>query len=269
MNLLFFGDVMGRAGRDALQRKLPELRAQYNADFILVNGENAAAGYGMTASIARDFFLKGADALTTGDHVWDQKDLVPLLGSDKRLIRAQNFPASTVGRGHHLFTLENGKRILVLHLMGQVFMRDYYDNPFEAADKVLSEYTLGKNVDAIMVDVHCETTSEKNAMGLFLDGRVSMVMGTHTHIPTADARILPEGTAYMTDVGMCGDYDSVIGMRKEEPLSAFINKRRSGRFVPADGEATLCGVCVEVKPDGRAKSITPIRVGGTLQEQSS
>ncbi len=268
MKILFFGDVMGRAGRDAVCKHMPSLRAEYGADFILVNGENSAAGYGMTPTIANEFLASGIDALTTGDHVWDQKELVPMLANDKRLVRAANFPANTPGRGHHLFELAGGKRVLVLHLMCQVFMRDYYNSPFEAADAVLEPYQLGKNVDAILVDVHGEATSEKNALGHYLDGRVSLVVGTHTHVPTADARIFPKGTAYQTDAGMCGDYDSVIGMRKDEPISAFLKKMRSGRFVPADGEVTLCGVMIETNDKGLATTIKPIRRGGHLSEQA-
>jgi metallophosphoesterase (TIGR00282 family) len=266
LRILFLGDVVGRSGRDAVVKWLPALKAGQKIDFCVVNGENAAAGFGMTPSIVQDFLAAGADVVTSGDHVWDQRDLVSALAKEKRLLRAVNFPPNTPGRGVGVYETENGKQVAVVHVMGQVFMREALDNPFAAMDTVLEQYRLGKNVAAIIVDIHAEATSEKCAMGCYLDGRVSLVVGSHTHIPTSDTRILPGGTGYQTDAGMCGDYDSVIGFAKQGPIASFTTKMRNGRFQPADGPATLCGVIVQTNDTtGLATSITPLRMGGVLQ----
>ena len=264
MKILFFGDVVGRSGRQLLCEQLPELKNKYAADFIIVNGENAAAGFGCTPEIAQNFITAGAHAVTTGDHVWDQEKLTPALNSDKTLIRAANFPPDTPGRGSQIFSLPNGKKILVIHLMGQVFMKLSLDNPFACADKLLESYNLGKNIDAIFVDFHGEATSEKTAMGHYLDGRVSAVVGSHTHIPTNDCHIMASGTAYQTDAGMCGDYNSVIGFEKTEPLKQFLYKRKA-KMKAAMGEASLCGTFIETDDDtGLATHIEPIKQGGRL-----
>ncbi len=264
MRILFFGDVVGRSGRVALCEQLPALRAEFKADFVVVNGENAAGGFGCTPEFAQDFITAGADAITTGDHVWDQDKLTPALDREPALIRAANFPQATPGRGMREFTLPNGKKIVVLHLMGQVFMKLSLDNPFECADKVLQPYKLGKNIAAIFVDFHAEATSEKVAIGCHLDGRVSAVIGSHTHVPTNDARILPAGTAFQTDAGMCGDYDSVIGFEKNAPLKQFLYKRKV-RMAAASGAASLCGTFVETDDStGLATHIEPIKRGGQL-----
>lgn len=265
MKILFLGDVVGRAGRDAVCEKLPSLKAELAVDAIIVNGENAAGGYGMTPEIFKDFIKAGADVVTTGDHIWDQEKLTPRLNQEARLLRCYNFPTQTPGRGITEVMLSGGRKLVVLHLMGQVFMKDYLDNPFAAADKALEAYRLGHNVAAVFVDFHAEATSEKCAMGHFLDGRVSAVIGSHTHIPTADTRILPGGTAYQTDAGMCGDYHSVIGFEISEPLQRFIHKRKV-RMKPASGEATLCGAVIETDDrTGKAIRIQPLRLGGALQ----
>jgi len=264
MKILFFGDVVGRSGRQALCDQLPQIKQQYGADFVVVNGENAAGGFGCTPEICSDFLRAGAHAVTTGDHVWDQDKLMPALDSEPALIRAANFPTGTPGRGAQEFSLASGKKVVVIHLMGQVFMKLSLDSPFHCADKILSQYRLSGNAHAIIVDFHGEATSEKVAMGKYLDGRVSMVVGSHTHVPTNDAHILSGGTAYQTDAGMCGDYDSVIGFEKSEPLKQFLYKRKA-RMQPASGEATLCGTFVETDDaTGLAIRIEALKIGGRL-----
>jgi len=255
MKLLFLGDVVGRAGRDAVIKHLPHLRKEWNLDFVVVDGDNAASGFGITPQICREFFEAGADVITGGDHVWDQKELVPYLSSEKRVLRPHNFPDKTPGTGQGIYTTVSGKKIMVLHLLGQVFHREHANCPFATADAVLETVRLGGSVQAIIVDMHAEATSEKMAMGQYLDGRVSMVVGSHTHVPTADARVLPNGTAYQTDAGMCGDYNSVIGFKLEAPLERFLIKIAKVRLEPASGEGTLCGTFVEVDDStGRAIS---------------
>ena len=246
MKILFCGDVVGRSGRDAITQYVPKLRAEHELDFVIVNGDNAAAGFGITPQICKDFYDAGVDVITGGDHIWDQKEIVPYLASEKRLLRPQNFPEKTPGIGHHIYTLSTGKKILVLHLLGQVFHKEHTNCPFFIADQILSTARLGQNMAAILVDFHAEATSEKTSMGHYLDGRVSMVVGSHTHIPTGDARVLPKGTAYQTDAGMCGDYNSVIGFKPEAPLERFLTKIGKARLEAADGAATLCGLLVEI-----------------------
>ena len=274
MRILFLGDVVGRSGRDAVRDWLPALKSGQRIDFCLVNGENAAGGFGMTPAIVQDLLAAGADAVTSGDHVWDQKELVPALAQEKRLLRAVNFPPAAPGRGFGIYETKDGRKVGVLHVMGQVFMREALDNPFAAVDAALANNKLApkapNGLAAILVDIHAEATSEKCAMGHYLDGRVSLVVGSHTHIPTADAHILPGGTAYQTDAGMCGDYNSVIGFQKQGPINSFTTKMRGGRFLPAEGPATLCGLIVETDDaTGLAQTITPLRMGGVLQQTQS
>lgn len=245
MNILFLGDVVGRAGRDVVVKYLPRLRSEWKLDFIVVNGDNAAGGFGITPQVCRDFFEAGADVVTGGDHIWDQKEIVPYLATEKRLLRPQNFPSHVPGMGHGIFTAKNGKKVMVLHLLGQVFHKEHANCPFATADSVLEAALLGSGVSAIIVDIHAEATSEKMAMGKYLDGRVSMVVGSHTHVPTADARVLPKKTAYQTDGGMCGDYDSIIGFAPAAPLERFLSKVTKIRLEPASGEGTLCGLLAE------------------------
>ncbi|MEJ0009747.1 MAG: TIGR00282 family metallophosphoesterase [Alphaproteobacteria bacterium] len=260
MRLLYCGDVVGRSGRDVVEKLVPKLRREEKLDAVVVNVDNAAGGFGINSEIIRDFAASGVDVMPGGDHVFDQKDALSLLGSQNRLLRPHNFPPSVPGTGCRLFTLENGKKLLVLHLLGQVFHKEYLDSPFTTADAALAPYKLGGNVDAILVDMHAEATSEKMAMGKYLDGRVTAVVGSHTHVPTADARVLPKGTAYLTDAGMCGDYDSIIGFDPEGPMQNFLHKHRKIRMEPASGPGTLCGAIIDVKPDGLAESITPIQM---------
>jgi metallophosphoesterase (TIGR00282 family) len=265
MRLLFCGDIMGRTGRDAVQREMPRLREQLGLDFVVVNGENAAAGFGITARICQDLYAVGVDCITTGNHVWDQRELMATIDGDARLLRPANYPVGTPGRGARLFQLADGRKILVANVMTRLFM-DPLDDPFAAMERELQGRTLGQTVQAVIVDVHGEATSEKMAMGHFLDGRASLVVGSHSHVPTADAQILPGGTGYQSDAGMCGDYDSVIGMQKAPAIQRFVRKLPGERLSPAEGEATLCGVFVETDDaTGLAKRIAPVRVGGRLQ----
>jgi metallophosphoesterase (TIGR00282 family) len=246
MKILFLGDVVGRSGRDAVVKHLPQLRKELALDFVVVNGDNAAGGFGITPAIARDFFEAGADVITGGDHIWDQKEIVPYLSQEKRLLRPENFPDKTPGTGHGIFTAKSGKKILVLHLLGQVFHKEHTNCPFATADKILAPMKLRANIDAIIVDMHAEATSEKMAMGKYLDGRASLVTGSHTHVPTADARVLPKGTGYHTDGGMCGDYDSVIGFEPTAPLERFLTKISKNRLEAAQGEGMLSGTLAEI-----------------------
>jgi metallophosphoesterase (TIGR00282 family) len=264
MRILFLGDVVGRAGRTAVCRELPQLRRTLAADFVIVNGENSAGGFGITESICQDLIDAGADVITTGNHVWDQREALVFIDRQPRLLRPINYPPGTPGRGSALFEAENGARVLVVNVMGRVFM-DAMDCPFQTLERELHGGGLKEKADAIIVDLHAETTAEKQTVGHFLDGRVTAVLGTHTHVPTADEHVLPGGTAYMTDVGMCGDYLSVIGMRKEEPLQRMQSKIPNARFEPALGPATLCGAVIDVDTHtGLAKRIAPLRVGGLL-----
>lgn len=265
MKIAVFGDVVGRSGRRALIDELPRLRRRLALDFVIVNGENAASGFGVTARIVEDLLEAGADVITTGNHAYDQRDEIDVFRSEPRLLRPLNFPASNPGRGAGLYETKDGRSVLVLHAQGQVEMHPCND-PFAAIDAAIGDAKLGRDADAIIVDFHAEATSEKQAMGHFLDGRVSAVVGTHTHTPTADDRVLAGGTAYISDIGMCGDYDSVIGMEKPEPLNRFLTKMPSQRFQPAAGEATLCAAIIETDAAGRAISIEPLRLGGCLKQ---
>ncbi|MGH1481241.1 MAG: TIGR00282 family metallophosphoesterase [Geminicoccales bacterium] len=264
MRILYCGDVVGRAGREVLIDNLPTLRDKHRLDAIVVNGENAAGGFGVTAGICDEFFSAGADIITTGNHVFDQRELIGHLDKEPRLVRPLNMTPGTPGRGITDIQLPDGRRLLVIQLMGRLFMGSY-DDPFRALDAALAKFVLGSAVQAILVDIHAEATSEKMAIGHAADGRASLVAGTHTHIPTADAQILPGGTAYITDVGMTGDYDSVIGMDKGAALKRFRADLPGPRLTPALGEATLCAVLVETDDrTGLAKSIEPVRCQGRL-----
>lgn len=265
MKLLFLGDIVGRAARDAIVADMPALRRELGVDFVIVNGENAAGGFGITAQICDDFFDAGVDAITLGNHSWDQREALVHIEREPRLIRPANYPKGTPGRGASLLESASGHRVLVVNALGRVFMEPL-DDPFAAVDAQIEACPLGEIADAIIVDMHAEATSEKMAMGHFCDGRVSLVVGTHSHVPTADAQILDGGTAYQTDAGMCGDYNSVIGMEKDEPVNRFVTKLPSGRFTPALGPVTLCGVFVETDAKtGLAKRIEPVRLGGRLK----
>lgn len=266
MKLAAFGDVMGRAGRLALIERLPGLRRQHNLDFVVVNAENSAGGFGVTQAICDSLFEAGADVITTGNHAFDQRDDISVFHTEERLLRPLNFPASNPGRGAGLYRARNGAEVLVIHAQGQRGMQPI-DDPCAAVDRALEGCRLGREAQAVIADFHAEATSEKYSMGHYLDGRASLVFGTHTHVPTADHQILAGGTAYITDLGMCGDYDSVIGMEKSEPMNRFVTKMTTGRISPAAGEATICGVIVETDDKtGRALSIEPVRLGGKLSQ---
>jgi metallophosphoesterase (TIGR00282 family) len=269
MRLAFFGDVVGRPGRQAVEDYLPGLRRDLKLDFVVLNGENAAGGFGLTARIAEEFFAAGADCLTLGDHAWDQREALTFIQRESRLLRPINYPAAAnaPGKGANLFTLADGRRVGVIQSLGTVFMKLTLDNPFTATDAALDSLPLGTVADAVIVDMHCEATSEKMAMGHFCDGRASLVVGSHTHVPTADHQILPAGTAFLTDAGMCGDYDSVIGMRKENSIERFATQLPGTRYQPAEGEGSLCGVFVETDDaTGLAERVEPIRIGGRLSQ---
>jgi metallophosphoesterase (TIGR00282 family) len=267
MRLLFLGDVMGRAGRRAVTERLPGLRADWKLDFVVVNGENASNGAGLTAEHAKVLFDAGADVVTLGDHAFDQKDMMSFAEAEPRIIRPLNYAKGAPGRGARLFQDKRGRKVLVAQVLGQVFMKRPFDDPFSAVDGVLRAHPLGGQAQAILLDVHCEATSEKMAFGHFCDGKASLVVGTHTHVPTGDAQILPGGTAYLSDAGMCGDYLSVIGMDKAEPMRRFITGMARERFTPANGDATLSGVYVETDDrTGKALRIEMVRQGGRLAQ---
>ncbi len=267
MRLLFLGDVMGRAGRRAVTDNLPRLRDDWRLDFVVVNGENATNGMGLSADHARALLDAGADCVTLGDHAFDQKDMLQFIETEPRVIRPLNLAKGAPGRGHRLYAAAGGRKVLVAQVLGRVFMKQPYDDPFSAIEPVLKAHPRGGLAQAVIVDMHCEATSEKMAMGHYCNGRASMVVGTHTHVPTADAQVLDGGTGYLTDAGMCGDYDSVIGMDKKEPMRRFVTGMVRGRFTPALGEATLSGLFVETDDrTGAAKRARMIRVGGRLEQ---
>ena len=265
MRMLLIGDVVGRAGRAVLLDRLPELRRRWALDFVVVNGENAAGGFGITEAICDDFLGAGADAVTLGNHSFDQKEALVFIERQPRLIRPANYPEGTPGRGAYLFDAANGARVLVVNMMGRVFI-EAMDDPFARIDRELGACPLGRACDAVVVDFHAEATSEKQAFAHYVDGRASVVVGTHTHTPTGDHRIMAGGTAYMSDLGMTGDYDSVLGMDKEEPIRRFTRKIPGGRFEPANGAATMSGLAVEIDGKGRAVKIAPVRLGGVLSQ---
>lgn len=266
MRLLFLGDVVGRAGRTAVAERLPELRRRWALDVVVINGENSAGGFGITEAIYEELLDAGADAVTLGNHAFDQREALVFAERADRLVRPANFPKGTPGRGAQLIEAKNGARVLVVNVMGHVFMGTALDDPFRTADAELEACPLGLACDAAVVDFHAEATSEKQAFGHFLDGRATLVVGTHTHTPTSDHRVLPGGTAYMSDAGMCGDYDGVLGMKKDEPIQRFLRKLPSGRFEPSEGVATLSGLAVEVGGDGLAARVAAVRVGGALEQ---
>jgi 2',3'-cyclic-nucleotide 2'-phosphodiesterase len=266
IRLLFIGDIVGRSGRAALLEQAPLLRARWGLDFVIVNGENAAGGFGLTEAIFEEFLAVGVDAVTLGNHAFDQRELLVFIERQPRLIRPVNFPPGAPGRGAAVVESAKGARLLIVNVMGRIFMAPL-DDPFAAVKRELGLCPLGEKCDASVIDIHAEASSEKWALAHFADGKASLVVGTHTHVPTADGQILTGGTAYQTDAGACADYDSVIGNQKEEPLRRFTTRITQGRFKPAEGEATVCGVYVETDPmTGHARRIEPIRIGGRLSE---
>ena len=266
MRLLYLGDIVGRTGRKAVAQHLPALRRDWRLDFVVVNGENASAGAGLAAGNADELLAAGIDCLTLGDHAFDQRDMLSHIETEPRILRPVNYAKTAPGKGVRACSPPpNGKKVLVVQVLGQVFMKRAFDDPFSQVDTALKTAPMGGLAQAVIVDVHAEATSEKMAMGHWCDGRASLVVGSHTHVPTSDTQILPKGTAYQSDAGMCGDYNSVIGMDKAEPMSRFITGMSKGRFVPAEEEATLCGVVVETDDrTGLARNVAPVRVGGRL-----
>ncbi|WP_428488413.1 TIGR00282 family metallophosphoesterase [Rhodopila sp.] len=266
MRILFLGDVVGRTGRDAVAARLPDLRQALQADLAIVNAENASHGFGLAPEMARNLFAAGADVITLGNHAWDRKEIIPFIAENPRLIRPLNYPPGTPGNGHVVVTLRDGRRALVLQAMGRLFM-DALDCPFRGTADVLANYRLGASVQAIVADIHAEASSEKMAYAHTFDGQLSFVVGTHTHCPTADAQILPGGTAFQSDAGMCGDYDSVIGMVKDGATLRFWRKMPGEKLGPAEGATTICGVFVRTDDaTGRAVRIEPLRIGGRLAQ---
>lgn len=267
MRILFLGDMVGRTGRTAVWQRLPGFISDFRLDFVVVNGENAAGGFGITEEIFQETLKAGADVVTTGNHVWDQREALSFAPREERFLRPANFPKGTPGRGSGLYLARNGARVLVANIMGRIFMQPDLDDPFRTAEEELAACPLGEQADAALIDFHAEATSEKMCFGHFVDGRVSAVIGTHTHQPTADHQILNGGTAYITDAGMCGDFDSSLGFDKEEPLNRFTTKVPKGRFEAANGPATICGVGLEISDrTGLAEKIAPLRLGPRLEE---
>ena len=266
MRILFIGDIVGRSGRNILLNWMPKLIAEWKLDLVVVNGENAAGGFGITEAIYNEMIDAGADAVTLGNHAWDQREALVFIERAPRLIRPINFPPGTPGRGAAMIDAKNGAKALVINAMGRIFMEPL-DDPFTAIDRELAACPLKSGADAIIVDMHCEATSEKQSMGYLCDGRASLVIGTHTHAPTADHRILPGGTAFMSDVGMTGDYQSVIGMDKDEPLGRFLRRISQAKFEAANGPGTLSALAVETDDaTGLATKVGPVRLGGVLEE---
>lgn len=266
MKVIYIGDIVGKSGRTALMAHLPTLKERYDPDFLIVNGENAAHGFGITGKICNQFFDVGVNVITTGNHVWDQREILNYIDEERRLIRPLNYPKNTPGLGAAVYETAKGEKVLVAQVLGRLFMENM-DDPFAAIDQALEGYDLGNDIACTVVDIHAEATSEKMAMGHYLDGRVSMVVGTHSHIPTADFQIFSGGTAYQTDLGMCGDYNSVIGMKKEAAINRFTKKIPGERLSPAEGEGTLCAVYLETDDKtGKASRFGQIKIGGKLAE---
>jgi 2',3'-cyclic-nucleotide 2'-phosphodiesterase len=267
LRLIFLGDVLGKTGREAVYQELPTLRERYKPDVVVVNGENAAHGFGMSFDIYQKLRECGADVVTLGNHAFDQRETLVFIEREVNLIRPINWSNGCPGRGTCVVETAKGQRVLVMNAMGRVMIEPVLDDPFPVVSRALDQCQLGRDCDAVLIDFHGEASSEKMAMGHFVDGRASLLVGTHTHTPTADHQILPGGTAYMTDAGMCGDYDSVIGMDKAEPLQRFTRKLPVEKFKPAEGPATVCGVAVETDDKtGLALDIAPIRIGGRLSQ---
>ncbi|MEQ8440372.1 MAG: TIGR00282 family metallophosphoesterase [Alphaproteobacteria bacterium] len=267
MKAVFLGDIVGRSGRDAVLREVPRLRDELELDFLVVNGENAAHGFGISPSICEDLFAAGVDVITGGNHSWDRAEILDFIEDEPRLMRPANFPDGTPGKGIAVFDLPSGHRALVINVMCRLFMEPL-DNPFEVLESALPQGAPAENdFDFVLVDMHGEATSEKYGIGHFCDGRASLIVGTHTHVPTADAQILEFGSGYQTDAGMCGDYDSVIGMLKTASMGRFLGELPKPRMSPAEGDATVCGTFVETDPEtGLAARVEAIRIGGRLTE---
>jgi len=268
MNILLLGDILGPAGRKALTESLPNLIKQKELDFVVVNGENAAdPGVGITKRIVEEFLEIGVDVITTGNHVWDQKEAMEFITSEKRLLRPENLSKGSPGKGFGIYNSKNNKKVAVINLMGNIYMKKC-DDVFQAAKKFIQTVQLKREADFIVVDMHGEITSEKMAMGYLFDGKATMVVGTHTHVPTSDYRIMEKGTAYQTDIGMCGDYNSVIGMNRDNSLKKFFKDPSATKHYPALGEATISGLMVVADDKtGLANKVEPIVLGALLENR--
>ncbi len=266
MRILFIGDVVGRPGRTIVTERLPELRLRWKLDVVVINGENSAGGFGITEDIYHELVDAGADAITLGNHSWDQREALVFIGRAPKLVRPVNYPVGTPGRGATLVETPDQRRVLVINAMGRLYM-DALDDPFRAVEREIDACPLGSVCDAILVDMHAEATSEKQGMGYFLDGRVSVVVGTHTHVPTADHRILPGGTGYQSDAGMTGNYQSILGMDRHEPVRRWLSKTPGSRLEVAEGPATLCGLAIETDDrTGLTVKLAPVRIGSVLDQ---
>ena len=266
MRILFLGDTVGRSGREGAAAALPGLRERLGIDLAIVNAENASHGFGLAPDMAAALFAAGADVLTLGNHAWDRKEIIPYIAQQPRVLRPLNFPPGTPGAGFVVVEVRGGRRALVMNAMGRLYM-DAMDCPFRGTSEILSRYRLGGTVHAIVSDFHAEATSEKLSYAHTFDGHMSLIVGTHTHVPTADHQVLAGGTAYQTDAGMCGDYDSVIGMAKEGAAARYIRKMPGDRLAPAEGPATVSGLFVETDDTtGLALRAEPVRLGGRLSQ---
>jgi metallophosphoesterase (TIGR00282 family) len=267
MKILFLGDVAGPSGCKAVQDYLPQIKKKNKIDFVIANGENASeTGVGITEKNAEDIFKAGVNVITSGNHIWDQKEAIEHITKEKRLLRPENLIEGSPGKGFEIYSVPSGEKIAVLNLMGNIFMKKCED-VFKTAEKIFNKFRLKRDADFIVVDFHGEITSEKMAMGHYLDGKATLVIGTHTHVPTSDFRVLENGTAYQSDAGMCGDYNSVIGMNKENSLKKFLNNKEAKKHFPSLGEATLSGIIVDGDLNtGLAKSVKQFLFGGVLKE---
>ena len=261
MKILFIGDIVGRNARLKVIERIKNIKSKYEPDVIVANAENATGGYGLSKKDANELLSSEIDVLTLGNHAWDQREMLTFIEECPKIVRAINYPPGVPGKGYHTLELLNGKKIVVVQVMLRLFMGMTLDDPFNVVKKFLESEKLGSTTNAILIDLHGEATSEKNAFAHFVDGSVSAVLGTHTHIPTSDNVILPKGTAYQTDVGMTGDYNSVIGMDIENPIHSFTKGYRAeGRFTPAKGQVSICGALIETDDiTGLAKNILTIR----------
>lgn len=259
MKILYCGDLVGRAGRNAITKHIQEIKDKYKLDAVIVNGENATHGFGLSPSNAQELLNSGVDAITTGNHIWQQRDIYPFLDENKKIIRPINYPDNLPGKGYQIIDIK-GKKLLITQVLGRLFMPPI-NSITHPLDNLLKLYTLGKNVDAILVDIHAEATSEKLALGYYLDGKVSIVAGTHTHVPTADARILPQKTGYITDIGMCGDFESILGFEPQAPMERLAEKMTSqNRLNPSNGKThTIWGVIADIDNNGLCQSIAQIK----------
>ena len=262
MKIIFIGDIVGRSGREALSENIAYIKKNYKPDVIIANAENAASGYGLSKKIAVDLFSLGVDVITLGNHAWDQKEMLSYIEEQPKIVRAMNYPQGVPGKGEYKLTLDDGRSLIIIQIMLRVFMGISLDDPFSIINKRVSKEFLGTSTNGILIDMHGDITAEKNAFAHYMDGKVTAILGTHTHVPTADQRILKNQTAYQTDVGMTGDYDSVIGFKKEGPIHSFVKSYRlEGRFVPAQGKGKVCGAYIESNDlTGLAKKIESFQI---------